>query len=149
MKYNIFSTLSANLNGDTFKILITVFWNLFKTRVLLDEKANSTHFLDILRYMSELITRRCDTRDKTFSILWPKPCLSDSYKISIVIFDKFQKEADLFLIDLMLRRQPLRDLEAEPGLRLISPERTRSNDVQGLTFRKLCVTLPQWPWKAR
>ena len=28
-----------------------------------------------------------------------------------------RKEADLFLIDLMLRRQPLRDLEAGPGLR--------------------------------
>ena len=34
-----------------------------------------------------------------------------------------RKEADLFLIDLMLRRQPLRDLVAGPGLRLISPER--------------------------
>ena len=91
MKYNIFSTLSANLNGDTFKSLITVFLNLLKTQVLLDEKANSAPFLDISRYMSELITRRCDTRDKTFSILWPKPCLSDSYKISIVIFDELQK----------------------------------------------------------
>ena len=52
-----------------------------------------------------------------------------------------RKEADLFLIDLMLIRQPIRDLEAGPGLRLISPERARSNDVQGLTLRKLCVTL--------
>ena len=54
-----------------------------------------------------------------------------------------RKESVLFLIDLMLRRQPLRDLEAVPGLRLISPERARSNDVQGLTFRKLCITLRQ------
>ena len=54
-----------------------------------------------------------------------------------------RKEADLFLIDLMLRRQPLRDLEAGPGLRLISLERARSNEVQGLTFQKVCVTLRQ------
>ena len=135
MKYNIFSTLSANLNGDNFK-------SLLKTQVLLDEKANSAPFLDISRYMSELITRRCDTRDKTFSILWPKPYLSDSYKISIVIFDKLQK-GSRFISDLTWRRQPLRDLEPGPGLRLISPERARSNDVHGLTFRKLCVTLRQ------
>ena len=32
----------------------------------------------------------------------------------------YRKEADLFLIDLTLRRQPLRDLEPGPGLRLIS-----------------------------
>ena len=141
MKYNILSTLSANLDRDTFKSLTIVFLSLLKTQVLLDEKANSAPFLDISRNMSELITRRGDTRDETFSILWSKPCLSNSYEISIVIFLNSRKETNLFLMDLMLRRQPLRDLEAGPGLRLISPKRARSNDVQGLTFLKLCVTL--------
>ena len=42
-----------------------------------------------------------------------------------------RKEADIFLIDLTLRRQPLRDLEPGPGLRLISPEGARmSTDLR-------------------
>ena len=40
--------------------------------VMLIQMKIKTPFLDISRNMSELITRRGDTRDETFSILWPK-----------------------------------------------------------------------------
>ena len=87
--------------------------------------------------MSELITRRCDIKNKIPSILW----LSDSSVTAIgsALFSLIncKNEADIFLIDLMLRRQPLRDLETGLGLRLISPERTRSNEDQGLRFQKI------------
>ena len=47
-----------------------------------------------------------------------------------------RKEADLFLIDLTLRRQPLRDLEPGPGLRLI---------IQiYLLFLEQVYTYPNW-----
>ena len=91
MKYNIFSTLSANLDRRTFKSLTIVFWNLLKTQVLLDEKANSAPFLDISRYMSEPGGVILEIKPSvSFSILWPKPCLSNSYEISLMLSILFQ-----------------------------------------------------------
>ena len=52
-----------------------------------------------------------------------------------------ENAADLFLMDLIFKRQPEIFFEAGPGLRLMSPDSTNSRDDQGLTFLKECVTL--------
>ena len=56
---------------------------------------------------------------------------------------------DLFLIDLIFMRQPEIYFEPGPGLRLMSPERSRGKDVHGLRFLNVCVTLLQCSLKAK
>ena len=49
--------------------------------------------------------------------------------------------ADLFLIVLIFMRQPEIYFEPGSGLRLMSSERSRRKDVQGLRFLNVCVTV--------
>ena len=61
---------------------------------------------------------------------------------------KLLKDAILFFMDLTFIRHTLRFSVNGPGLRLISPERIRTRDVQGFIFLKEAVILRQWPWYA-
>ena len=56
-------------------------------------------------------------------------------------FIKFTKATDLFLIDLMLIRLPVKRLVLAPELILTSPERINKSVTHGLTCLKECSAL--------
>ena len=54
------------------------------------------------------------------TVICPKPCFSYRSEVDQFVFKKSTKVADLLLMDLMLRRQPVKSLEFVSGLRLAS-----------------------------
>ena len=96
--------------------------------------------------MSELITRRSDTKNKTLTILRLKSCLRHSYRSALFSLPNFRKEVDLFLIYLVFRRQPERDLETGSALRLTSNKKTKEQcgqrtEIPESMYHSLAVAL--------
>ena len=68
---------------------------------------------------------------------------------NLILFIKSVKAMDLFLIDLILIRIPVKWLVLWPGLILTSPERINNSETHGLTCLKECDTLQICPCIAK
>ena len=81
---------------------------------------------------------------------------SDQSQVSVIaitsdllLLMKSVKATDLFLMDLILIRLPVKRLVLGPGFILTSPDRINNMDTQGLTCLKECVTLLICPFIAK